>query len=75
MLDADRLAFSSADSIDCGTLLIANRNTSWPFIWMYEYECFLGGKSNTPSFESCALVAPSSLHAAVICLHEMKLDD
>lgn len=68
MVDADIPAFSSADSIDTGTFLITNLNTSLPFIWILEYEYFLGGNS-------CALLslAPSSLHAAFKCLHEVKL--
>lgn len=71
MLDADRPAFWSADSIDFGTFCIANLNTTLPFICMHEYEHFLGGKSNSPLIESGALLVPSSLHAAFRCLHEV----
>jgi len=71
MLDAGRPAFWSADSIDFGTLFIANLNTTLPFICMHEYECFSGGKSNSLLIESGALLAPSSLYAAFKCLHEV----
>lgn len=67
MLEVERPASSSADSMDCGTHRTANRKTSFPFIWIKEKDDFLGGKSGAPLlFKSAS--APSSLATAFRCL-------